>query len=197
MNTVHRLNYIANTNPEWFSHIMDFLENNNEFLPYSHLVALEPTNAKHEHFPTTIKQAILYYICFAGVRSEFGQKLWLTVRDMATKEQVLFSTVISAKKKEYLSKAIQIQDDFTLEMLKNTKIAGIGVSGIAFIHKNFSGEAASDLVEYTDIGILSGLQKVYKLATRPTPKEALAIVNKWKGKKSVGNMFCSQVYHYA
>lgn len=197
MNTVYRLNYIAETNPEWFSYIMDFVESNNEFLPYLYMAAIQPTNQKHEFFPTTVKQAILYYICYAGVRSEFGQKLWLIVKDLTTKEQVLASTVISPKKKEYLSQAIQIKDDFSIDQLKTTKIAGIGVSGIAFIHKNFSSEIASDLVEYTDIGVLGGLQKIYKLASRPSPKEALEIISKWKGKKSVGNMFCTQVYHYA
>ena len=197
MDVETRLSYIAQKNPEWFRFIMDFVEKNPEFMPYLYMSAIEPTNQKHEHFPKTAKQAILYYICFAGVRANFGQKLWLIVKDLKTKDQVLESKVISAKKKQYLSSAIELSDDFSLEQLKSTKIAGIGVSGIAFITRNFSEIVADDLVEYTDIGILGGIQKIYKLQTRPTPKQALEIINKWQGSKSVGNMFCNQAFHYA
>jgi hypothetical protein len=197
MNTQLRLSYIAETNPEWFSYIMDFVERNPIFSPYLYMVALEPKNQKHKFFPETIKKAVLYYICFAGVRSDFGQKLWLHVKDLSTKEEVLASTIISPKKKEYLEAAIQLPDTLSLDELKRIKIKGIGVSGIAFITKNFSDTIETELVEYTDIGILGGIQKIYKLDHRPTPNEALAIINTWGNNKSVGNMFCNQAYHYA
>jgi hypothetical protein len=84
-----------------------------------------------------------------------------------------------------------------LEDLSKTKIAGIGVSGIAFINNVFSSQIVSENVEYTDdIGILEGLKKIYKLKNRPTPKEALDIINTWGVNKSIGNMFCFQAFHY-
>jgi len=83
-----------------------------------------------------------------------------------------------------------------LKDLINTKIAGIGVSGIAFINNVFSNQIVSEKVEYTDIGVLEGLKKIYKLKNRPTPKEALEIINTWGVNKSIGNMFCFQVFHY-
>lgn len=150
MDSSIRLSFIAETNPEWFSYIMDFVEKNPVFSPYLYMAALEPTNQRHENFPNSVKQAVLYYICFAGVRANFGEKLWLTVKDLTTKEQVLASTAISPKKKQYLSAAIELPDNFSIEQLKTTKIAGIGVSGIAFITRNFSNVIADDLVEYTD-----------------------------------------------
>lgn len=197
MDSSIRLSFIAETNPEWFSYIMNFVEKNPVFSPYLYMAVLEPTNQCHENFPNSVKQAVLYYICFAGVRANFGEKLWLTVKDLTTKEQVLASTAISPKKKQYLSAAIELPDNFSIEQLKTTKIAGIGVSGIAFITRNFSNVIADDLVEYTDIQILGGIQKIYQLPTRPTPKQALEIVKTWKGPKSVGNMFCNQAFHYS
>ena len=189
-----RLLYIANTNSEWFSLIMDFVERNPIFRRYLHMAALEPTNQRHPHFPETIKKAILYYICFAGVRNDFGIKLWNCVKDLTTKEEVINSTIISPKKKDYLQAAIQLPDDFSLEDLKTTKIKGIGVSGIAFISKNFSDTIETELVEYTDIGVLGGLQKIYFLEKRPTPSQAKKIIEAWGKNKSVGNMFCNQVF---
>ena len=157
---------------------------------------MKHTNEKLPDSPKTVKEAILYYICFAGVRRTFGEKLWEHIRGLTTKQQVLDSRIISPKKKEYLSKAIELDNSFSLEEFNRTKIAGIGVSGIAFINKNFAEAIVSEHVEYTDIGVLGGLQKIYKLKSRPTPKEALVIINTWGPNKSVGNMFCSQVFNY-
>ena len=188
-----RLSYIAERNPEWFSYIMDFLERNPIFKQYSHIVSLDPNNRGDFK---SVKKTILYYICFAGVRKEFGHKLWLHVDTLSTKQEVLDSAIISPRKKQYLSKAIELPDTFTLDDLHKTKIAGIGVSGIAYIHRFFSNEMVSEYVEYTDIYFLIGIQKIYKLAKRPTPKEALSIVNKWGVNKSIGNMFCLQACSY-
>jgi len=196
METELRLSYIAETNLEWFLCIMDFVDRNPIFKQYLYIASIQPTSQKDIDFPKTIKKAILYYICFAGVKSDFGRKLWLHIYNFNTKEEILNSTLISPKKKEYLSKAIQIPDTFTLSDLNKTKIAGIGVSGIAFINKNFSSINGTDYVEYTDRHFLAGIQKIYKLKSRPTPKEALNIINTWGENKSVGNMFCIQVYNY-
>ena len=196
--TENRLTYISNTNPIWFSYIIDFVERNPIFKQYLYMVALEPkmNQFKDRNFPKTIKKAILYYICFAGVRADFGNKLWLLVKTLKTKKEILESPLIPPKKKEYLSKAIELPDNFSLEDLLNTKVGGIGVSGIAFINNIFSAQIVSENVEYTDICVLEGLKKIYNLENRPTPKEALDIINTWGVNKSIGNMFSIQACNY-
>lgn len=121
------------------------------------MVALEPpktSQAKNKNFPKTIKRQ-----SFAGVRAEFGNKLWIHVNTLNTRKEILESPLIPPKKKEYLSRAIELPDNFSLEDLSKTKIAGIGVSGIAFINNVFSSQIVSENVEYTDIGVLEGLKK--------------------------------------
>jgi hypothetical protein len=59
------------------------------------MVSLEPkTNqVKDINFPKTIKNAILYYICFAGVRADF-----------VNKKDILESSLIPLKRKNIYQK---------------------------------------------------------------------------------------------
>jgi hypothetical protein len=40
--------------------------------------------------------------------------------------------------------------------------------------------------------VLEALRKIYNLKNRPTPKEALDIINTWGVNKSISNMFSIQ-----
>ncbi len=190
-----RMQMISEINPIWAVYITEFIANNQQFAPYLYLASLTDKPVDHQHMPTTVKQAILYYICFAGVNSNYGQKCWLQVKDMKTAEDILHSK-LSNKKKEYLSKAILLKDDLSLEEFVKMKISGIGIGGINYIKRQFSEVIEKDLVEYTDIGIQKGMQIIYNLDKRPTPTQARKIAESWGEYSSVGHMFCNQVYHY-
>lgn len=62
-------------------------------------------------------------------------------------------------------------------ILELTKIKGIGRwSAEMFLMFHL---ARPDVFSYGDLGLRNAIQKIYKLKEHPTPKEALALSNKW------------------
>lgn len=197
VSSMDRLQAIFHKDKEWGAAIVDFIDRNPVFKPYLPIVAMEN---KYKPNPTirTVKDCILYYICYAGVNRNYGAKCWDQIRKCKDIEQVEQST-ISPKKKEYLLDAFQLPEDFSISDLDKQKIRGIGPGGIAYINRQFGSGSGSDrmeLVEYTDRGVQDGLKHIYDLPKRPTLAETKKIVQSWGKYKSVGHTFCVQAFNY-
>lgn len=189
-----RLMIISQFDPLWAIAISEFVEMNPEFGTYLHMASLSYSPPLPSFYPQTVKQGVMFYICQAGVRAQYGHDLYKIVKNLKIQSDIDDHKGISQKKKEYLREAILLHDNISVEEVINRKIKGFGVGGTCWIKLHFSDRMELEEFEYTDIGIQKGLMYLYKLKKRPTPAEARKYGEKWKKNKTVGNMFCFQIY---
>lgn len=202
----YRLQQIALINPVWATTILDFVQRNPEFQPY---VKFAPSSLKSHtkttlslssmaSVPRTVKDYMIYYICYAGVKTSLGQKYHQHVQTLTTPQEVEASTQLPARKRKYLQKAFNLPSTFSLTDLDRTKVAGIGVGGISYIKRNLAPDApeTKELVEYTDICFQKGLQKIYNLRKKPIQTSAKSIADTWGANRCVGNALCFQANVY-
>jgi hypothetical protein len=189
---MNRLEAIFQKDPQWGIAIVDFVDRNPIFKPYLPIASMTNTYATTGTSPTTVKQCILYYICYAGVNRIYGNKCWDLVRTGHSIED------IGPKKRGQLQKASELSDAFSIADLDTHKINGIGPGGIAFIKRQFGSVAVDkmELVELTDRCFQDGLKVIYNLNSRPMLTETKKIVDSWGKFKAVGHTFCVQAYNY-
>lgn len=185
--TNDRLAYIMMTNREYGMKIVEFIELNPLFKKYMGIVALDskmvmPASIK------TVKDTLLYYVSFAGVRADYGAKVWKYVRNSQYDK-------LTEKKRTVVMEILKLPEITTTEQFNSLpKIKGIGEGAISFVNQHFFHLA--DVTYPTDRTFQSGLEKIYSL-DKMTVTQAKRIINEWKGSKSIGNMFCFQVANYA
>ena len=197
--TLNRLQEIAQTDPIWATTVSDFATRNPEFAPF---VQFTPTSRKSalpsKYGLKTVKDFVLFYICFAGVNTKSGTKYYDHLCTLTTSTEIGNSTTLPPKKKIYLSAAFKLSPTFTVSDLDTNKIKGIGVSGISYIKRHFCDlSALKDTVEYTDICFQKGLQKIYNIPKKPDLATIKAIISTWGDNKCVGNVLCFQANSYS
>jgi hypothetical protein len=192
----NRLLTISQIDPEWACMIYEFVSSHPEFEPYIYLAPITRKPVSNYNF-STIREAIFFYICFAGVYRNNANMYWTQVQKIKTIDE-LESSSLPPKKKSYLKEAWTLSETLTLTEFKNMKIKGIGISGITFIIRYFSTDINEymNLTEHTDTGLLKGLQFVYQLEKQPTPTQAKKIIDKWTCYKAIGNALCCQVFNH-
>lgn len=190
----NRLQEIAQTNPIWATTVSEFVTRNPEFAPY---VQYTPTTLKSalpvKHGLKTVRDFILFYICYAGVNTKNGTKYYNHLRTLSSSTAINNSTFLPPKKRSYLSEAFKLPPTFTISDLDTHKIQGIGVGGISYIKRHFCDlSTLKETVEYSDICFQKGLQKIYNLAKKPNIPTIKAVIATWGDNKCVGNALCFQ-----
>ncbi len=182
-----RLDYIFNTCPEWGLIIIDFINQNPEFEPYLKYVTLNQFHSK-PFGCITIKDLMCYYVSFAGVNANYGQKVFNWVRSNQLQN-------LTEKKRLIIESINRLPEINTRQQFDNLpKIKGVGEGCISFIYEEYFHDINSTYP--TDRVFQHGLKIIYQLSTI-TISDAKNLISQWKGLKSVGTMFCFQVANYA
>ena len=181
-----RLEYIFKKDAEWGSAIVEFLCENPLFKPYLKYVALT-RKAEIPKELKTIKDMLKYYVAFAGVNANYGQKILPSVLKSDY-------TDLTEKKRVIMQVIDQLPEITTLEAFEKVSIKGVGEGAKSFIHQHFFNDV--NMTYPTDRIFQKGLAKIVNVKS-VTVTEAKALSTQWKGQKSVGTMFCYQVANYA
>lgn len=83
----------------------------------------------------------------------------------------------------------QMHDDELIDYL--TQVKGIGPWTVKMI-LIFS-LRRPDVMPHEDLGVRVGIRKIHRMKEMPTPKEAIAIAEKWAPYRSVASWYCWQV----
>jgi hypothetical protein len=173
-----RLQLISQINPTWAITISNFIQKYPEFKQYLYMAPINQIEPIPYKNVSTLFQAIMHYICSAGVRYTYAVKQWAIIYplihldDWAKIKQnsILLknNTNIQNKKREmyYNLCTFMNQHNLThknlntshLDLLKKN-VPGIGDGCIAWCKKYFSFD--DDTVEYTDINFKKGFLKLY------------------------------------
>ncbi len=164
-----RLIAIGDLNPIYASDILTFIELNPVFEKYLPIASITPKALIDFPEPNAKKDCLKYYVCFAGVRNDYGNKCWNDVQK---------GDYSQLKKKRGTIEAIdKLSDDFSVEDARS--ISGIGDGAITFLKQMVLNDF-SDCVYPTDISFRKGLKKIYSLDHVPNVQEAKKIVSTWK-----------------
>ena len=180
-----RLQYIANTNPQYAEDIQQFLIYNPEFgymLPYVSLTHRAP----HPRNVESAKDCLKYYVCNAGVRADYGEQL---AQDVLKGDYSRLGSKLST------IKAIDgMEQPIVSADIDKINIKGIGPGCKTFVKQMYFNDN-NDVSYCTDITFRKGLAKIYKREL-VSVKEAERLVSGWQGQKYVGSMFVAQAYSY-
>src|SRR5579872_2693418 len=201
-----RLQFIYYYDPEWAIEIIDFLILHSEFHKYVHFSSLtrravgfgkNPGETKEIDSPTTINEFLLYYVCHAGVNSIYGKKLWLKVRNKNLK-QVTKDESITLKKKSVILEVLKLPILKDWKQVDELKIKGVGIGAKRFVRTMFDTGVGSleykKCIDTSDLHFMRGLQKVYNLSKKPTPKQIKELTKSWTKNARIGTMLCVQIY---
>lgn len=175
---MNRLDLISQINPTWAITISNFIEKYPEFKQYLYMAPINQIEPIPYKNVSTLFQAIMHYICSAGVRYTYAIKQWaiiyplINLDDWANiiQNSILLknNTNIQNKKRDiyYNLCTFMNQHNLThqnlnlshLDLLKKN-VPGIGDGCIAWCKKYFSLD--DDIVEYTDINFKKGFIKLY------------------------------------
>jgi hypothetical protein len=175
---MNRFEYIQLTNPEWANKVSNFVADYPEFLPYVYLIPVTPNYRIHYKNVNTIFQAVLFYICKAGVRMDYAMKQWDIIYPLINKdswEEILVNmellkqhTSIQPKKREvYYNICIFMNNsNITHKTINSSHISlikknvkGVGEGCIAYIKTYFTDD--DDCIETTHINFKKGFVKIY------------------------------------
>ena len=175
---MERLQYISLINPEWAVTIFEFMESYPEFKPFAYLAPMQPNEPIPYHNVHTLFQALLHYICAAGVRYSYAiqqwdilfpyinHSSWDTILHNA--DIILSHPHIQPKKRTIYFNLIHFMhhhnihhNHLTIQHLTlfQKHISGIGVGCIAWCNKYFTSQ--DQCVEYTDIFFKKGFHILY------------------------------------
>jgi hypothetical protein len=206
-----RLTVIMEINLKYGIEILEFMNNNPEFLVIGHLISLTeyPVNYnknKHEPYnpdtPFGVFEHLVYYIANAGVNANYSNKQWGILRNYIRTHKNLTNINydnIQPKKVKVYRDLCQLIDkepyDLTIdEALKICeKLKGVGDGCITHLQLFF--DKPITLPNYSDIGFQKGFMKFYKLDKRPTKKQVFEVTKTWSNIK-IGNSLMMQAYHY-
>ena len=204
-----RLELISQINPIWAVTISNFIEEYPEFKQYVYMAPvnqIEPIPYKNV---STLFQAIMHYICSAGVRYTYAFKQWEIIYPLINLdnweniiENVMLlrnNTNIQNKKREIYFNLCRFMNEnnlthktLTVAHLKHLQknISGIGEGCIAWCKKHFTLD--DDCIEYTDIGFKKGFNKVYNTDLLALRKRK---ATEWqeKGFGRIGSLMVLQV----
>lgn len=175
---MNRLDLISQINPTWAITISNFIQQYPEFKQYLYMAPINQIEPIPYKNVSTLFQAIMHYICSAGVRYTYAVKQWaiiyplINLDDWANiiQNSILLknNTNIQNKKRDiyYNLCTFMNQHNLThlnlnlshLDLLKKN-VPGIGDGCIAWCKKYFSLD--DDIVEYTDINFKKGFIKLY------------------------------------
>lgn len=183
---INRIELIHSINPDWACQLIEFVSGNPEFEPYLRVCPLTPPATKAYPDLKTVKEQLVYYVCYAGVNTNYGKKLYELVKAGNL-------DVLSVKKRATIDAVMALPEINDLEVFNTIKIKGVGLGAMDFVRKNMFSQ--SDITFPTDRVFQRGLCKIYGLP-KVTVTQAKRIVDSWKGDKAIGNIFCFQVAHY-
>lgn len=188
MDGAARLDAAFSINPEWASQISYFVSENPEFLPFLKYASFTPRSEIPEELKT-IKDMLLYYVSFSGVRSSYGNQIYEWVKQRKLDK-------IGEKKRETIEKIIEHNEIATRKEFNDfaaKKIKGVGIGAITFVLEHFFHD--EDITYPTNRTFQKGLSKIYNRSPL-TVTQCKKIISTWKGNKTVGSSFCYQVAHY-
>jgi hypothetical protein len=208
-----RLELISQINPIWAITISNFIEQYPEFKQYVYMAPInniEPIPYKNV---TTLFQAIMHYICSAGVRYTYAVKQWEIIYPLINldnweniiENSILLrnNTNIQNKKREIYYNLCRFMNEnnlthktLTVAHLKNLQknLSGIGEGCIAWCKKYFTID--DDCIEYTDINFKKGFAKLYKTESIAIRKQK---AKEWqeKGFGRIGSLMVLQIGVYS
>lgn len=208
-----RLELISQINPIWAITISNFIEEYPEFKQYVYMAPInniEPIPYKNV---TTLFQAIMHYICSAGVRYTYAVKQWEIIYPLINldnweniiENSILLrnNTNIQNKKREIYYNLCRFMNEnnlthktLTVAHLKNLQknLSGIGEGCIAWCKKYFTID--DDCIEYTDINFKKGFAKLYKTESIAIRKQK---AKEWqeKGFGRIGSLMVLQIGVYS
>ena len=208
-----RLELISQINPIWAVTISNFIEEYPEFKQYVYMAPvnqIEPIPYKNV---STLFQAIMHYICSAGVRYTYAFKQWEIIYPLINlddweniiENSILLrnNTNIQNKKREIYFNLCRFMNEnnlthktLTVAHLKNLQknLSGIGEGCIAWCKKYFTID--DDCIEYTDINFKKGFVKLYNTDSIAIRKQK---AKEWqeKGFGRIGNLMVLQIGVYA
>lgn len=185
-----RLNFIMLADREWAEMILNFCLENPVFLPYLRVASMT-REAVLPHKFENMRDMLIYYVCHTGVKNSYGDTLYAQFKQEGIEN-------IKGKKRETIEALMKLKTMFSEQELRNEvrKIKGIGPGAISFVCEQYFD--SENEVEYTDRHFMKGISILMNIPPEEmNPTKALAISSKWVGKKSIGNMLCFQIAHYA
>lgn len=210
---MNRLELINMINPVWAATIYNFIQQYPEFKPYEYLIPIneiEPIPYKNVN---TLFEAIIHYICSAGVRYTYAIKQWELIYPLINCddwETVIENSInlrdnphIQNKKREIYFNLVQFMNEnnlnhknLTVSHLKilQKNISGIGVGCIAWCKRYFTFH--DDCIEYTDIYFKKGFVKIYDTTSLTLRKQK---AEEWQNNNfgRIANLFIMQIGGYA
>lgn len=180
-----RLAMIYQIDPLWASAIEEFIVLNPEFQPYLPYAALN----QYPEIPSelkTIKDMLLYYVCYAGVNTNYGGQAWSWVKTNQLSK-------LTVKKRSIIDNILAQSEIKTIDEFNSIKIKGVGEGAMTFVRQNYFKDV--NIIYPTDRIFQKGLCKIYEFKN-VTVSQAKNKAQSWKGQKSVGSMFCFQAGNY-
>ena len=178
-----RLAMIFDTSEEYGIDILSFVDNHPEFNRFLPIVSLTtgPTDLSFK----SSKEALKYYVCFAGVNTRYGEVLWNKV------QQGDYSTLKS--KLNTITAIDQLDENASIDSID---IKGVGPGCKTFAKQHVLNDYKNATYE-SDRIFRKGIQIIYNLDHFPTIREVKSITSTWeKDLKYIGTMFSFQAVHY-
>ena len=207
MRADQRLALIGAINPEWATTIIDFVHAYPEFGDHLERVPLRPREPIPYTNVRSLYEAILHYLCAAGVRYNYAIRQWNLVvfpllagandwsTILANVDIVKDHPDIQPKKRDMYVSLCQamVEMDITpttltmahLKALRQ-QVKGVGDGCVAWCKKYFSND--DDCLEYTDIVFKKGFQVLYHTKSA---KDIKAKCKEWqeRGFGRIANLF--------
>jgi len=208
-----RLELISQINPIWAITISNFIEEYPEFKQYVYMAPINQIEQIPYKNVNTLFQAIMHYICSAGVRYTYAVKQWEIIYPLINLDEweniiensILLrnNTNIQNKKREmyfnlcrFMNENNLTHKNLNVSHLKNLQknVSGIGEGCIAWCKKYFTID--DDCIEYTDINFKKGFEKLYNTDSLTLRKQK---AKEWqeKGFGRIGSLMVLQIGVYA
>lgn len=209
---MNRLELISQINPAWAVNIYSFIEAYPEFAPYIYLAPINKTEPIPYQNVNTLFEAIMHYICAAGVKYTYAINQWQIIYSLIccnkwntiidNFKNIHTNTNIQNKKRDIYYKLLEYMNNNNLnhenlnvqhlELLKKN-VSGIGDGCIAWCKKYFTSD--DECVEYTDINFKKGFEKIYNTNSIAQKKQK-AIEWQQRGFGRIGNLMVIQIGGY-
>lgn len=192
-----RLALIRLTNPSWAAEIVAFLEAQPRFRRYLPVAALSPQALMPvaDGYGRGINQALVCYVCFAGVRTAYGQKVWERVRGK-TGDEIAAMGDLAPGKRETLARVARLPPIRQRADVDTLQCKGVGVGAKAHLLEHYFND--NQVVSNSDLDIRKGITEIYGLDHLATPTQVTKLAATWpKGLNHVGTMFCCAACHYS
>jgi hypothetical protein len=186
LQAMDRFTAICLYSPAWGASVKEFVTLNPEFKPFLKYTAVNreadiPSELK------TIKDMLLYYVSFAGVNTNYGEKVWTWVKAGQLDK-------LTAKKRAIIDDILKLPEITNIDEFDKIDIKGVGDGAHTFVRQHYFHD--KNIIYPTDRIFQKGICKIYGI-DKITATQAKHKANLWKGEKSVGSMFCFQAAHYA